>query len=303
MPRVVLAAAVLCLAATACGGDGLPGSTPVARAVADTATALQPTPTLTAATTQRSAPDAPAPESASTPSPIPPAETPALPSATPISSTNTPSPPTPALELPTAAAAPGFPTVKGNVNVRSGPGTNYSVNAQAGSRDPVQIIAANTAGDWLQVRLPDGKLGWMAAFLIDGVPEDVPLAEEIPPPTTPVPAPATPEPVGARIVIVTVYNSHSVEYVDIANQGDSDADIGRWHLYGSRDHDSSRDDYYFPPGFKLGPGEFVRLHSGDKSTYTSGNDIHWSDQPVRNNTGETVFLEDATGTMVAEYDY
>jgi len=104
-------------------------------------------------------------------------------------------------------------------------------------------------------------------------------------------------------VIVKVYNSHSVEYVDIANQGDAAVDMSGWHVYGSRDHDSRRDDYYFPRGFTLGPGEVVRLHSGDRSTHTSGNDIHWSDQPVWNNKGETVYLADAGGNIISQYRY
>ena len=101
---------------------------------------------------------------------------------------------------------------------------------------------------------------------MDAVPEEAPLVTNTaPPPTSELatasaaatPALASAVPDGGRVVILDVHNSHSVEYVDIANPGDTAVALGGWHMYGSSDHDDGRDDYYFPAGFTLGPGEIV----------------------------------------------
>jgi len=129
-----------------------------------------------------------------------------------------------------------------------------------------------------------------------------------PPPTaSPSPTPRPPiaalKPVGDTIVIVTVYNKSKTEYVEIANQGDAAVDMSGWHLHGSRDDQSLADDYFFPSGFVLQPGQPVRLHSGEGGTDSPPTDIYWTEKTVWNNTGETVYLRDAAGNLVAEYTY
>lgn len=143
-------------------------------------------------------------------------------------------------------------------------------------------------------------------------PTDTPL----PPTKTPTPAPpaASPSPTprppavtlqpgDGKIVIITVYNKGKSEYVEIANQGDEAVDMSGWHLYGSRDDQSLADDYFFPSGFVLQAGQSVRLHSGEGGTDSPPTDIYWTEKPVWNNGGETVYLRDAAGNLVAEYSY
>ena len=317
--RVILCTLVMCVVVAACDGKATPDSTEVARAVEATlaAQAAVAAPiaeeTSPATATPVSPTDTPIPP---TDTPVPPTDTPIPPANTPIPPTDTPAPPTatPTSVPPTSTPTPRTPTVNRNGNIRLGPGTNYDSVGQAVQSDTVEVIARDATGDWLQVALASGAAGWMAAFLIDDVPDDVPLAATIPddvplaatipPSPTPLPPAAPPEPTGGRIVIVKVFNSGSVEYVDIANQGDAAVDMSGWHVYGSRDHESNRDDYYFPPGFVLGPGQSVRLHSGERSTQNMGNDIYWSSEPVwRNDPGETVYIKDTAGNMVAEYTY
>ena len=295
MYRVILCALVMCLVVAGCGGKATPDPTEVARAVEATLAAQAPaiTPIL------EETPPA-------TAMPVLPTDTPIPPTDTPIPPTDTPEPPTatPTPVPPTSTPTPRAPTVNRNGNIRSGPGTNYDSVGQAVQGDTVKIIAHDATGDWLQVALASGTAGWMAAFLVDDVPDEVPLATIIPPSPTPLPPTAPPKPLGGKIVIVKVFNSGSVEYVDIANQGDAAVDMSGWHVFGSRDHESNRDDYYFPPGFVLGPGQSVRLHSGERSTQNMGNDIYWSSEPVwRNDPGETVYIKDTAGNLVAEYSY
>lgn len=48
------------------------------------------------------------------------------------------------------------------LNVRSGPGTNYSAIGQLQSGARLPVIAQAYTCSWLQVQLPDGKQGWIA---------------------------------------------------------------------------------------------------------------------------------------------
>jgi len=287
MYRVVVSVLVACLILTGCAGEATPDTNEVGQGVAQTPTVQAPT-------------MAPAPTdtlpSTATPTPRPPTSAP-----TPTPATATPSPPS-------ATATPKTVTVKSAANVRSGPGTDYAIVGKAAQGDPVQIIARNASGDWLQVALASSTTGWMAAFLIDDVPDNIPVAEVVPPSPTPAPSTATPTPVvsapaGGKIVIVKVYNKGKVEYVEIANQGDAAVDVSGWHVYGSKDDDRLIDDYFFPPGFTLQAGQIVRLHSGEGGTDNDSLDIHWTDKPVWNNKGETVYLKDAAGNLMAEYSY
>lgn len=74
---------------------------------------------------------------------------------------------------PTLSATPTLtPTIAGivqslqRVNVREGPGTNYSAIDALAPGTGVQIVGRNTEGNWLNIRLEDGSEGWIAARLI-----------------------------------------------------------------------------------------------------------------------------------------
>jgi hypothetical protein len=126
--------------------------------------------------------------------------------AQPITEVVEPSPtfsPTP--EEPTATPTPDAVTVTvlQNMNVRSGPGTNYPIVGAGSAGQSTLVIGRNDDGSWLKIEYPsaDGT-GWIFAELvqINGDAEAVEIAQAPappPPPPTPAPAPqeqAPPEP-------------------------------------------------------------------------------------------------------------
>jgi hypothetical protein len=120
-----------------------------------------------------------------------------VPTSTPMATaTNAPS------DTPTAISMPIASTMaKANrdANLRAGPGTDFAVMGTVQAGDDLVIVGRNVDGDWYA--LTEGY--WIAAFLVDSAPDDVPVAAVIPtsaPTTAPtmtpvvVQAPATPVP-------------------------------------------------------------------------------------------------------------
>ncbi len=104
------------------------------------------------------------------------------PTVTPVP-TATPTPtPTPTPEVALAR-------VSRTVNVREGPSTNYKVLTQAKAGDEFTIVGKNKAGTWWQIKLGDGKLGWIFGKLVNitGPVETVQVAKNIPPEPKPKP--------------------------------------------------------------------------------------------------------------------
>ena len=98
--------------------------------------------------------------------------------------------PIPTPTVPTRSQS--LPTVNTTANLRAGPGTNYAVIGGATIGQRLDLTGRNAAGDW--VALSDGA--WIAARLVDNVPEGLVVID--PPPGTPTPPPpptATPVPV------------------------------------------------------------------------------------------------------------
>jgi heat shock protein HslJ len=86
-----------------------------------------------------------------------------------------------------------------NLNIRSGPGTNYPVIGAARYGDEGEIVGRNANGDWWAVAAPSlpGGIGWVSAdFVLATNAGNVPIiAAPTPPPTrTPIPIPPTPTP-------------------------------------------------------------------------------------------------------------
>jgi len=79
--------------------------------------------------------------------------------------------PTPAPVITTTVAAGS--KVNDAANLRGGPGTTFPIVGQAPAGDNVTIVGRSQAGDWLQ--LEGGA--WIAAFLIDEAPADMPVVE------------------------------------------------------------------------------------------------------------------------------
>lgn len=115
--------------------------------------------------------------------------------------TPTPPPPTPA--EPTATPTPEGVTVTvlQNMNVRSGPGTNYPVVGAGTAGQTTKVLGRNDDGTWLQVEYPsDSGVGWVFGELVQvtGDPQGVAVAQAPPPPpptATPVPTEVPPTPV------------------------------------------------------------------------------------------------------------
>ena len=140
------------------------------------------------------------------PTAVPPTATPQ----NPPTATPPPSPVLPPPEPPTAVPATATPepatftVTSATVNIRSGPGTNYSRIAQVRQGQTFEITGKNPAGDWWQFDY-SGKKAWVIGRLVTAnATGSVPVAADIPapPPTarpqpTAKPAPTKPAPTAA----------------------------------------------------------------------------------------------------------
>lgn len=78
-------------------------------------------------------------------------------------------------------------------NIRSGPGTNYSVVAQAKRGDSFAILGVNAAKSWYQIVLADSQSGWIAGSIvtINGALDGLSVVEGETTPTTVLPVEGT----------------------------------------------------------------------------------------------------------------
>lgn len=119
------------------------------------------------------------------------------PTATPEIATATPIP-----EAPTATPEPPTATpvtdpevrTESAMNVRGGPGTNYTVVGALNTGDVARITGKNEAGDWWQISLAGGTTGWVYGPLVttSGNIDGVAIAAAPPPPPTAIPPTAAP---------------------------------------------------------------------------------------------------------------
>ena len=65
-----------------------------------------------------------------------------------------------------APATPGGLVITGAANVRSGPGTIYTVVAVVTQGQQVALLGRNSSSSWVQVRLGNGTVGWINSSLI-----------------------------------------------------------------------------------------------------------------------------------------
>jgi uncharacterized protein YraI len=85
----------------------------------------------------------------------------------------------PVATLQTPATTDFFVTVSTNVNVRSGPGTGYTVIGLLVAGDTVDVTGRDSAdNDWLRLDF-NGMEGWVAFFAVDvtGDPDEAPIVE------------------------------------------------------------------------------------------------------------------------------
>lgn len=99
------------------------------------------------------------------------------------------------------AAAPAVEpqlVAPGTVNIRSGPGTNYSVIGALNANAPVKIIGRNGEASWWQVEITPGSIGWVASSVVSASnAESVPVTEAPAAAAVPAAAPA-PQPAAAN---------------------------------------------------------------------------------------------------------
>ncbi|MFN8495140.1 MAG: SH3 domain-containing protein [Caldilineaceae bacterium] len=103
--------------------------------------------------------------------------------------------PTPALQPTKVADTKPAIKATNQINVRSGPGTNYDIIGTLQTGESAPITAKNDSGDWWQVTLNSGQQGWVFGQLVEtsGDAAAIAVAANIPtPPPTATPAPATP---------------------------------------------------------------------------------------------------------------
>jgi len=127
------------------------------------------------------------PRPTATPLPIVTPTKPATPTNT-VVPTPTPIPPTP------TPATPKL-TANQNVNVRSGPGTNYARIGELSAGQSFEITGKNAAGDWYQFDF-NGRAGWVRQdfVTVSGDAAAIQVAQNIPPPPTVPPPPPTAPP-------------------------------------------------------------------------------------------------------------
>ena len=102
-----------------------------------------------------------------------------LPTNTPVPRTDTP------------VSVPHFTVNSEQVNVRTGPGTAFSIIGTVEQGDRYDIGGRNVDGDWLEFCCVNGQRGWIYAQLLIVSQEttSIPLAQNIPAAPTPAPAP------------------------------------------------------------------------------------------------------------------
>ena len=123
---------------------------------------------------------------------------------TPVPLTNTPVPPTntPVPPIDTPVSVPHFTVNSDQVNVRTGPGTAFSIIGTVEQGGRFDIGGRNGAGDWLEFCCVNGQRGWIYAQLVilSVDVSTIPISENIPavPTATNTPVPPTPAPPTAQ---------------------------------------------------------------------------------------------------------
>ncbi len=87
------------------------------------------------------------------------------------------------------------------------------------------------------------------------------------------------------------------EYIVFRNEGTEPLDLSGWTVKDEADHT-----YQFPTGFTLAPSEEVTLYSGSGSD--TDTELYWgSEGAIWNNSGDTIFVYDESGSVILERSY
>ena len=161
-------------------------------------------------------------------------------------------------------------------------------------------------------RLADG--GWIATQLVTSAPADVPVAQVIPPPPAtatakprptkvpPTAGPAVAAPGRVQLTYVNydgaVYRVESDEYLVVKNVGGSPVAMSGWMINAGDDGQN----FWFPGGFVLGPGQECRVYTDEVHQETCGLSFG-SGRAVWNNDGDCGYLYDPNGNLVSQRCY
>jgi Bacterial SH3 domain len=144
----------------------------------------------------------------------------------------------PVTAIPTSTPAPlPTPTTQANsqavvtiesVNIRSGPGTTYSVQAYAARGDILIILGQAYDCGWLEIRMPDGQTGWVSStYVTYSLPCGAIAQASIPPEPTPATQASSCDPSGSIDIsnttggTVTLYLSGPASYTFTLGTGDT----------------------------------------------------------------------------------
>ncbi len=106
------------------------------------------------------------------------------------------------------------------------------------------------------------------------------------------------------VVIATVRNKGQVkrtqadEYVEVVNRGTAPANISDWVLGA----DDAGQDFKFPPGTILQPGQRIRIYTNEVHPQWGGYS-YGSGRPIWNDQGDTAKLRDTNGNLISKFGY
>ncbi len=101
---------------------------------------------------------------------------------------------------------------------------------------------------------------------------------------------------GLPIVIGQIFNRGIAEFVELLNVGGRFVDLSGYVL-----EDRAGNRLVLPRGTGLAPNQSLRVYSG--SPPDADTDLYLSEEPIWNNSGDTVFLKSPIGAIVQEYAY
>ena len=91
----------------------------------------------------------------------------------------------------------------------------------------------------------------------------------------------------------------SDEYVKISNYGGIAQNMTGWWIHS----ETGNQKYYFPGGYVLPAGDYVRIHSGPGAISNPPHDLKWSGAYIWNNAGDAAALYDSAGHLVDRWSY
>ncbi len=122
-----------------------------------------------------------------------------------------------------------------------------------------------------------------------------PPGDETPVPPAPMVTPGK----EARVLISKIYNSPTLEYVLLINEGEGAQDLSGWRLQANH----AWQDFYFPQGTVIQPGATIRVTSGPHAIDQPPTDLLWSGDLIWNDRGDTARLYNVTNNLSAQYTY